>query len=75
MTRNLAGKGAFGRKLPWTTIGTLAVTGFGVVCSALVRASLAAADWEKAAGEKMSFDVASVKQNIGARGSFFDNRM
>jgi uncharacterized protein (TIGR03435 family) len=35
----------------------------GVANLSVVRAQSATADWEKAAGGKMSFDVASVKQN------------
>jgi uncharacterized protein (TIGR03435 family) len=67
MSQVLAGNSGFDRKALVAVIGIAAFAGSlisGVVMNApLLRAQSSSADWEKAAGGKMAFDVASVKKN------------
>ena len=71
MTDRVARRLAFGRKLLISAAGFVVVAlsaAFGLINTSQVRAQSPAVDWEKAAGGKQAFDVASVKKNTAAIG-------
>jgi bla regulator protein blaR1 len=71
MTGALASNLSFARKLLLAATGITAIAmplAFGLANTTYLSAQSSAADWEKAAGGHMSFDVASVKQNTAAIG-------
>jgi uncharacterized protein (TIGR03435 family) len=64
--QSFANKVGFGGKFLFATLGIAAVAGvlvFGLMNAQQVRAQSSVPDWQTAAGGKMQFDVASVKQN------------
>lgn len=56
-----------GNKFLWILIGTAVL--FLLTCSPLVLSQLSPADSEGAAGDQVSFDVVSIKQNTSGRGA------
>lgn len=67
MPLRLSGNPYSGRKLLLAAIGAASLAWFlvfAIVNALPLRAQSATADWEKAAGGKMSFEVASVKRNV-----------
>lgn len=66
MSRNLTENLTLGKRAILSVVGIAAIVGplaFGTMNAPLLGAQNATADWEKAAGGKMKFEVASVKQN------------
>jgi bla regulator protein BlaR1 len=66
MSRDLTDKLTLARRAMLWAVGTAAVAGplaLGVMNAPLLGAQNATVDWEKAAGGKMKFEVASVKEN------------
>jgi uncharacterized protein (TIGR03435 family) len=67
----MAFKLGFGKNLVLGAMGIAAITGllvFALVGAPFLRAQSSTTDWETAAGGKMEFDVAFVKQNTAAIG-------
>jgi uncharacterized protein (TIGR03435 family) len=76
MRRLLTGNPGFDNKALVVVICAAVVAGFllfSFVDAPVLRAQSATGSWEKAAGGKMSFDVASVKQNISGLPPVGDN--
>ncbi|HEY6465788.1 MAG TPA: TIGR03435 family protein [Candidatus Acidoferrales bacterium] len=66
----LSGKFDFGRKVLLAVIGLASVAGFlvfAIAAAVPLHAQSATTGWEKAAGGKMSFEVASVKEDSGPK--------